>query len=69
MSETPKDLIEEAKAKGWDYECFESYDDTIVVQLWPHAMTMYEYVFSGDEHIALQGWLHVMGCDKPTRLF
>ena len=49
MTETMFDIINEAENKGWEYDKFEADDDRIVLQVWPHAMTMYEYIFDMDE--------------------
>lgn len=68
MTETLQNLINEANAKGWDWETFESTDDQIVFQMWPHPMTMYEYIFDSTEGFAVAGYLTVVGY-APEKLF
>lgn len=68
MTETIQGLINEAITNGWDYDKFEADDDKIVVQVWPHAMTMYEYIFDGVEGFAIAGYLHIPGFE-PNKLF
>ena len=45
---TMEERIAEAKRNNWDWETYESYDDYIVLQVWPNAMTMMEYVYTQD---------------------
>jgi len=49
---TMQEKIAEAKCNNWDWETYESYDDYIVLQVWPNAMTMMEYVYTQDGELA-----------------
>lgn len=43
---TMEERIAEAKRNSWDWETYESTDDCIVLQVWPNAMVMMEYVYT-----------------------
>ena len=43
---TTEERIAEAKRNNWDWETYESADDCIVLQVWPNAMVMMEYVYT-----------------------
>lgn len=43
---TMEERIAEAKRNNWDWEIYESADDCIVLQVWPNAMVMMEYVYT-----------------------
>ncbi len=43
---TMEERIAEAKRNNWDWETYESADDYIVLQVWPNAMVMMEYVYT-----------------------
>ena len=45
---TLNEKIEEVKALGWDWETFETVNDTICLQAWPWAREMREWEFTMD---------------------
>ena len=45
---TLNEKIEEVKSLGWDWETFETANDTICLQAWPWDREMHEWEFTMD---------------------
>ena len=61
MTKKIEDVIIDANNKGYESEAFEAADGSIVLQVWPHSMTMFEYIFNSATGTLEKAYQHIPG--------